>query len=139
LATAIATFAAFTGAYLAMGADGAFKPGSYDVSMTWIALSFGVGIAAAALGGFVCAKIARTTTPVKEFVGLIVVFGAISAVMAFMQAPVAEARGPEVGNMEAMTKAVTPGWVAAVNVVVGVVGIVIGAKLGGKTLVGAKG
>ena len=54
----VLVFASFSGAYLAIGADGAFQPGTYQVSILWIVVSIVLGIVAALAGGFVCATIA---------------------------------------------------------------------------------
>ncbi len=55
----ILVFALFSLAYLALGANGAFKPGTYDVSTLWLALSVIVSLAAAIVGGFICSLILR--------------------------------------------------------------------------------
>src|SRR5207247_10563036 len=52
-------FAGFTCAYLILGADQAFKPGSYQVSNRWLALSFALHIVVGLIGGFLCAAIAK--------------------------------------------------------------------------------
>src|SRR5437660_12921966 len=52
-------FAGFTSAYLVLGADQAFKPGSYQVSNRWLALSFALHIVVGLIGGFLCAAIAK--------------------------------------------------------------------------------
>lgn len=43
-------FATFSAAYLAMGADAAFHPGSYVVSTLWLVVSFVLGFLAARPG-----------------------------------------------------------------------------------------
>lgn len=55
----VAIFVTFSAAYLAMGADRAFQPGNYEVSALWLVVSFGFGLLAATLGGWLCAKISR--------------------------------------------------------------------------------
>ncbi|MBM4109337.1 MAG: hypothetical protein FJ255_11125 [Phycisphaerae bacterium] len=51
---AAVVFGLFTGAYPLLGADGAFKPNSWEVSTTWLAASFALGLIAAVMGGLVC-------------------------------------------------------------------------------------
>src|SRR5436309_15592673 len=51
-------FAGFTCAYLILGADQAFKHGSYQVSNRWLALSFALHIVLGLIGGFICAALA---------------------------------------------------------------------------------
>ncbi|HJZ59841.1 MAG TPA: hypothetical protein VKE74_33170, partial [Gemmataceae bacterium] len=69
-----AIFLAFSGLYLLLGQDLSFRPGSYEPSVLWTVVSFALGVGAA-LGGYVCARIARTATPPK-----VLVIGLVSAV-----------------------------------------------------------
>ena len=57
---AATVFFTFTAAYLIMGADGSFKPGTYEVSALWLIVSFVLSFVAAVLGGYVCALIAKS-------------------------------------------------------------------------------
>ena len=50
LAMALVVFVALSGAYLAVGADGAFRPGVYEVSALWIGISLVVGFGAGTPG-----------------------------------------------------------------------------------------
>ena len=52
-------FATFTNAYFAMGTDRAFRPGTYDISVLWIVVSVVLSLIAAAVGGFICAKLSK--------------------------------------------------------------------------------
>ena len=100
-----AIFLAFSGLYLLLGQDLSFQPGSYEPSVLWTVVSFALGVGAAALGGYVCAWIARTAaTP-------------------------AEPRTGEVGNLDAMMKAKQPAWVAVANPFVGLAGVLLGSRL----------
>ena len=56
---ALLIFILFTLLYLVIGADGAFQPGNYQASGTWLVLSFILGLIAAVVGGFVCVLIAK--------------------------------------------------------------------------------
>ena len=125
-----AIFLAFSGLYLVMGQDLAFRPGSYEPSMLWTAVSFALGAGAAVLGGYVCARIARTATPPKVLAGVVLVIGLLSAVPVLMAASTpAEARTGEVTNLNAMMKAKQPAWVAVANPFVGLAGVLLGARL----------
>ena len=127
----IVVFVLLTGIYLALGADGAFQEGSYAPSMLWIGLMFVVGLVAAIAGGFTCAAIARGSKAPIALVVMVLVLGGLSAIPAFMPPDEDQptARTGEVGNLEAMTRARTPGWVALLNPIVGVIGVMIGAQL----------
>jgi hypothetical protein len=56
----VVVFATFTVAYLAMGTEGAFRPGTYDVTALWLIVSLLLSFVAATVGGLVCATIARS-------------------------------------------------------------------------------
>jgi hypothetical protein len=125
-----AIFLAFSGLYLLLGQDRSFRPGSYEPSVLWTVVSFVLGAGAAVLGGYVSAGIARTATPPKVLAGVVLVIGLVSAVPVLMAAATpAEARAGEVSNLDAMTKAKQPAWVAVANPFVGLAGVLLGAWL----------
>lgn len=123
-------FLLFFGLYLTLGQDLSFQPGNYDPSILWNVVCFALGILAAVLGGYVSARIARTTTPPKVLAGLVLVIGLLSAIPVLVAAATpAEVRTGEVGNLAAMMKAKQPAWVALANPFVGLAGVLIGAGL----------
>lgn len=127
----VVVFGSFTAAYLAMGAEKAFRPGTYDVSMLWIAISIVLGLVAAIAGGLVCAAIAKGGKAPMALAILVVVLGVLMAIPT-LNAPDAGApveRTGDVGNMAAMQSARTPSWVAFLNPVIGAVGVMLGAGL----------
>ena len=73
-------FLTFSGAYLAMGTERAFLPGTYEVSSLWLAVSFVFGFVAALIGGCVCRAIARNTKAVVYLAALVIVLGIALAV-----------------------------------------------------------
>jgi amino acid transporter len=126
----VVVFATFTIAYLAMGTAGAFKPGTYEVSTTWLVVSFALGLVAAILGGLVCAGIARSSTPPKVLAAIVLVLGLILAIPSFTGGAEAPTTRPaDVDNMTAMQNARTPPLVAVLNPLIGAVGVMIGASL----------
>lgn len=123
-------FLTFTGTYLALGADGAFAPGTYDPSITWTIASIVLGTCAAFAGGVVCALIARKPRPMLALAVLVFVLGLVSAAAtAFTPAVDHGPRPASVSNFEAMTKARTPLWQALLNPVLGVAGVLIAKGL----------
>ncbi len=124
-------FVTFSLAYMAMGVDGAFRPGTYEVSGIWIVTSIVLGFVAAVLGGLVCGAIARSATPPKVLAAVVLVLGLILAVPVLTRSGEAETkpRSAEVGTMEAMQEAVQPVWIALLNPVLGAVGVLVGAGL----------
>lgn len=128
----VVVFVSFTVAYLAMGADRAFRPGSYDISMMWLVTSIVLGLAGAVVGGLTCAIIARrgSRAPVV-LAALLLVLGLVMGVPSLTAGGTAaqEPRTAAVGNFEAMTKARTPAFAAVLNPFVGAAGVVLGARL----------
>jgi hypothetical protein len=122
-------FLTFSAAYLAMGADTAFGPGGYDVSMTWIVISTVLAFIAAVAAGYVAAAIGRSGTAVKILAGIVLVLGLLAAVMVAVSPKPADARTAETPNMEAMSKAQTPLWLAILNPLIGVAGVLVGGGM----------
>jgi hypothetical protein len=125
-------FGLFTCAFLGMGADRAFEPGTYGVSMLWAGVSIAVGLIAAIGGGFVCARIARTSMPPKVLAGLVLGLGLVFAAATLMATKPAEgppARTAETPSLTAMQYATKmPAWATVLNPFVGAVGVLIGAR-----------
>jgi hypothetical protein len=122
-------FATFSAAYLIMGTEHAFKPGSYDVSNRWLAVSTVLGFIGAVFGGYAAAMIGKGGMAVKITAGIVLLMGVLTVAMVAISPRTVEARGNDVPNMEAMSKAQTPLWVAVLNPIIGVVGVLIGGSL----------
>jgi hypothetical protein len=125
---ALVVFAVFSVAYLGMGADRAFQPGSYAPSGLWIVVSLIVGFGAAAAGGWVCASIARNPRAVTALAALVIVLGIVFAVPVMTRKEGPGPRTDTVGNMQAMQQAQTPLWLALLNPLIGVVGVMVGGR-----------
>jgi uncharacterized membrane protein YeaQ/YmgE (transglycosylase-associated protein family) len=123
-----AIFILLTSAYFAFGTERAFEPGSYKTSLAWCITSLVLGIPAALLGGWICARVAASHKAVTALVLVVALLGLLIAIPTFSATPVTEPRAANVPNLEAMTKAQTPPWVALLNVVFGVSGVLIGAR-----------
>ena len=127
----VLVFATFTCVFLLMGTDWSFKPGSFEASNRWIAMSLVANLIIGVIGGLVCALIARGGK--APMVLAIVVFGlgmllAIPSLMAH-QKNAGEVRAGNVSQMEAMQKANEPVWVPFTFPILGAVGVLIGGKL----------
>jgi hypothetical protein len=125
----ILIFVMFTALYLALGADRAFTPGTYQVSVLWIAVSTVLGTIAAIAGGYMAALVGKGMTAVKVLAGIILVMGLITVAMVAMTPAPTDARTADVPNVEAMTKAQTPVWIAILNPIIGIVGAMIGGRM----------
>lgn len=67
-----------------LGADGAFKPGIFEPSTTWVVISFVLSFIAAVGGGWVCAAIARQSKAPKVFAAIVFVLGLLVALSGLM-------------------------------------------------------
>lgn len=116
--------------WMAVGADGAFQPGSWEVTGTWNLGSIVIGLAAGIVGGLVCAKVASDRRGVWMLIVLVVILGVASALP---DAPAAGAapgvRPADVSMTEAMMAASQPAWLGWLNPVLGAVGAFLGARL----------
>ncbi|HEX2224184.1 MAG TPA: hypothetical protein VHN15_08250 [Thermoanaerobaculia bacterium] len=122
-------FALLTGAFLGLGTDRAFEPGSYQVAIIWILVSLVLSVVAAILGGFVSKAIARSPTGPKALAGLVLVLGlAMAARVAMTPSPPMDRPG-ELTNLEAMQQAQQPAWAAVLTSLLDAAGVLIGGRL----------
>ena len=121
-------FCGLTAAWFALGSDGAFRPGVYDVSTTWVAISIIVGIIAALAGGRTARAVAKTITGPRILAGLVIVLGILSALPGLSMDPAPAVRDPSLSMFDAMAQARTPVWVLFLNPVIGAIGALIGGN-----------
>lgn len=128
LAIGLFVFLTFTGLYLAIGADRAFRPGTYEVSVLWIVASLVLGTLAAFLGGRVCAAIAKRPGPPRFLAGLVLVLGFAAGWKAFDESQVSPPRTANVSNLDAMQRAELPAWFALIHPLFSFAGVLAGAR-----------
>lgn len=122
-------FLSFTVAYLLIGADGAFRQGSYELSYGWIFVTIVLGFVAAVVGGYMIAAMARTGNEPKALAGLVFGLGVIFGIqMLFSNEAPPGVREATVSMTEAMTNAQQPIWVAFLNPIIGALGVLTGAR-----------
>lgn len=139
LVMVIVVFATFMLAYRAMGVDRAYQPGTYDVSGLWIAVSIVLGVIAAILGGFACARVAHSPAAPKVLAAVVMILGLVMAIVAAVGVGAEdreEVRPAEVSGMEAMQNSQTPVWVQFLNPLIGAVGVLYGAGLARRSKAG---
>ena len=131
LAMFVFIFLSFTILYLLLGANGAFEPDTYEVSLVWIIISFVLSLVAALLGGYVCVLISKNQKAALVLAGIVFILGIALAIPALMDAEneVHEMRKADVPNLEAMQNAKQPPLVALLNPIIGAIGIFAGSKL----------
>ena len=115
------------GLALAVGTEGVFEPGTFHVKPAVTIAAVPIGFVNAILGGFVCSRIARTRTPVIVLVCLVIVLGLGEAVVR-MQKPDPGPRAADLSFAEATFRANPPTWLSFVHPLVGVLGILLGAR-----------
>lgn len=125
----VVVMATFSVAYLALGAERAFKPGTYDVTGMWIVVSTLLSIAAAILGGVVAAKVGKGRRAASLLAVAVVILGVILAIPTLDAPPTDEPRTGEVGNADAMMKAQQPPAISFLNPVLGALGVMVGGRL----------
>jgi hypothetical protein len=122
-------FATFSLAYLALGADRSFQPGTYEVSGIWTVLSIVLGFGAAIVGGFLCASVSRSRMAPIVLAALVLLMGIAGAMLMPPSDELApQPRPGDVGNFEAMQNASTPQWIAWLNPFLGAAGVLMGAR-----------
>jgi amino acid transporter len=125
----VVVMATFTGAYFVLGAERSFKPGSYEVTGIWIAVSTLLSLVAAILGGMAAVKIGKGTRTASLLAIVVVVLGVILALPTLDAPEPGEPRTGEVGNFEAMMQAQQPTVVSFLNPVIGVLGVLVGGRI----------
>ena len=121
------SFPLFSLMWLALGADGSFQPGSWQVSSAWIASSIVLGGIVSTAGGFSCSKLAVSRQGVTFLIGLVILFAILAALPD--AATDLGARPDSVSMFDAMTSAQQPSWMLGINAVIGVIGVLFGAAL----------
>lgn len=124
-----ALFFLMTLAWMVVGADGAFRPGSYEVTGTWIVVSIVLSVAAAVLAGYLCKAIGKTALSVNILVGIVLVLGVVSAFYEMGMEPATAVRPDDLPMFEAMANGIQPVWLSWLNPVLGAVGVLYGGKL----------
>jgi len=122
-------FGTFSLAFLALGVNGAFQPGTYDVTPVWLIVSFTLTFVAAVIGGLVSVIISDDPKVPRALAVVVIVLGVITAIQIMSADPAVATRGGEVGNIEAMMSAKQPIWVALLNPIIGAIGVMVGARL----------
>jgi hypothetical protein len=131
LAMAVLVFLAFTGLYLLLGAEGTFKPGTYDVTGQWIAATLAVNVVAALLGGLVSVSVGKSVKSATILSSAVLVLGLVTALMTLNRTETesSPARTEAVGTLHAAQNAREPTWIGFSNPLIGAVGILLGARL----------
>jgi len=112
--------------WLTLGPSRAFQPGMWEVAGVWVLGSIVIGFVGAYVGGRVCAGLAQDAGGAAILIAIVIVLGAVSALM-----PVEVAVGPrpdDVSMIEATAGAHQPAWLRWLNPLIGVAGVWLGSR-----------
>ena len=132
----------FAAAWMVFGQDSAYKEGLWEISTPWMIMMFVAGLIAAMIGGAVCAAIAaKGSKAAMVLAGLVLVLGFVDA--GFKLAAPREdrptVREDNVTMFEATANSQEPTVMLLGNPVIGLVGVLIGARLVGRKRAAAVG
>ena len=125
----------FAAAWMVFGQDSAYKEGLWEISTTWMIMMFVAGLIAAMIGGAVCAAIAaKGSKAAMVLAGLVLVLGFVDA--GFKLAAPREdrptVREDNVTMFEPTANSQEPTVMLLGNPGIGLVGVLIGARLVGR-------
>lgn len=123
-------FGCFAAAWYIFGANHAYNPGVWDVSITWLIMITVVNLIAGLIGGATCAVVAsKQSNAAVALVTLVIIFGIIDARTQmrknFDDKPTV--REGEFSMIEAVANSRQPTSVLIANPIIGVLGVLIGA------------
>ncbi len=120
----LATFACFSLLWFALGADGSFQPGSWEVSGAWAAAALAVYLLSGGSAGFTAAKVGRGLLGPAILLVLVAAMGVYAAVVGGAGV---DPRPDDVSIFDAGGDARYPAWAAWLNAFVGPLGVLCGA------------
>jgi hypothetical protein len=126
--------ASFTLLWLGLGQERAFHPGTTQVTWSWLAASLPLNLLAAAVGGWVAARVSaqRPHSAVLGLIGVLVILGGWAALSQAVgvqgDAPPPSPPPDGMGPMEAASQAIQPLWVAWLLPILGAVGVWFGGS-----------
>jgi hypothetical protein len=129
IAMAITIFLTFTLLYSVLGADGSFKPGSYDVTNTWAIASVILGFIAVLIGGYIAVLISKNQSSALWFGIVVLILSLLLAIFKFQQGNPHLVRSGDVSNMLAMGNAQNPTWLNFLVPFTGFFAALVGGKL----------
>lgn len=131
LLTAALVFLLMTACWFAIGPDGAFLPGVWEVTNTWLLMITLSGYVAAMAGGWLAAHMVPDGRAWKALMGAVAVLGLAMAIPVLTgEQPMGPLPRPDdLPMFQAMSHGRQPAWVALLNPLVGALGVFRGAML----------
>lgn len=103
-------FAAYTAAYLGLGAERVFEPGTYVISGLWMCLVIVITLIGGFIGGLVCSAISKSRTAGVVLTVIVFVLSLVFELPVIMKDQTPVARAGEVTSMDVMGNAQSPVW-----------------------------
>jgi hypothetical protein len=122
-------FAAYSAAYLGLGADRAFAPGTYALSGLWVALVIAITFIAGLIGGLTCAAISKSRTTGLVFALIVFVLSLVFELPNIVKDHTPVARTGDVSNMEVMEKGQPPAWLGILIPFLGGAAVLMGTRM----------
>ncbi len=123
-------FVLMTVTWFVLGESGAFKPGVWEVSTTWVSVALVVAFLAAFVGGKAAQAIGRAPITGSIYAGLVFVLGVLMSIPiltgSMPQGPLP--RPDELPMFQALSLARPPAWAGIVQPIVGAIGGLLGAR-----------
>lgn len=129
IAMAVLIGVAFAGMWFGLGPDRLLQPGSYQGSIVITILAPLLTIMGGLFGGWMCAKIGRSTTSVKVLAGIVLVLGLIMAYFTLQKPYPADPRPAGMTVMQIMEIGREPTWFAIANPIIGAAAVLVGGLL----------
>jgi hypothetical protein len=130
LAMFILVSVAFTVAFVVLGTNYVFKPGSFAASNLWIATAMVINLIVAIIAGVIAVAIAGRGKAAKVLAIVVFGLGLLLSIPTLMVPRTGAVRTTnDVPMFEAMQKAEEPRWVPFALPIVGVMGVLIGGRL----------
>lgn len=126
IAMSIVIIVAFAGMWFGLGPDRLLQPGSYQGSIVITILAPAITIIGGLFGGWMCAKIGRSTKAVMVLAGIVLVLGLVMAYFTLQKPYPADPRPPGMTVMQIMEIGREPTWFAIANPIIGAGAVLVG-------------
>ena len=126
----VLVFLILSGAWMILGAEGAFRGDSWNLSPQWTWTMLGAGLAASIAGGAACLVMAARGNAVMHLAVISLITGVLPAVLPKPEPPAGAVVRPQaVGMFEAMGSARPPTWQPWAAAMLAPAGVLIGGRM----------
>lgn len=122
-------FAAYTAAYLGLGAERVFEPGTYVISGLWMGLVIVITLIGGFIGGLTCSAISKSRTA-----GVVLAVIVFSLSLLFELPSITKDRTPvartgEVSSTDVMGNAQSPAWLCLLVPFLAAAAVLMGTRM----------